>query len=338
MIICHQKYIKQINSQFFCIALGPGYAIIKLFYSRKITMNWYGGIEAGGTKFYCIIASDPQHILAEATIPTTTPQKTLPEVVSFFVNQQAKLHIHLNGMGVSCFGPINLDPQDAGYGTITSTPKVQWQNTSLLKLLKAKLDLPFGFDTDVNGAALGEGLWGAGQGLSDFIYITVGTGIGGGIITNHQPVHGLIHPEVGHMRINHDWAKDPYAGNCPFHGDCLEGLACGPAMTSRWGISTHDLNADHPAWELEANYLSQAIHNLALTLSPKRFILGGGVMNKSGLIEKVRAFSQDSLNGYIDHDTIKNMVENFIVPPALGNRSGALGAIALAISAASDES
>ncbi len=296
-------------------------------------MKWYGGIEAGGTKFNCIIASDPQHILAEATISTSTPQETLPAVISFFKQHQSEHHIQLDGMGVSCFGPINLDPQDPGFGTITSTPKVRWQNTPLLEILRTEIDLPFGFDTDVNGAALGEGLWGAGQGLSDFIYITIGTGIGGGIITNDHPVHGLIHPEVGHMRINHDWSKDPYAGNCPFHGDCLEGLACGPAMTLRWGISTYNMQDDHPAWDLEARYLSQAIHNLALTLSPKRFILGGGVMKKNGLIKKVRLFSQESLNGYIDHDFIKKMNDSFIVPPALGDRSGALGAIALAISA-----
>lgn len=293
-------------------------------------MTWYGGIEAGGTKFNCIIASDTEHILAEATIPTTSPQETLPKVVSFFKENSRTHKLKLTGLGVSCFGPVNLDPLSVSFGTITSTPKVQWQNTPLFNRLKAEFNLPIGFDTDVNGAALGEGLWGAGQGLSDFIYITIGTGIGGGVITNHLPVHGLVHPEVGHMLINHDRQQDPYPGNCPYHGDCLEGLACGPAMTARWGISTHEMADDHPAWELEARYLSQAIHNLALTLSPKRFILGGGVMKRKGLIDKIRDFSRESLNGYIDHDLITNTNDSYIVPPALGDRSGALGAIALA--------
>lgn len=300
-------------------------------------MKWFGGIEAGGTKFNLIIAQDPEHILAECTIPTETPLITLPEVIRFFKENEVKHNIQLNAMGIACFGPVNLDLNDPSYGSITSTPKIQWQNTPLLEQLKSAFNLPFGFDTDVNGAALGEGKWGAGQGLSDFIYVTIGTGIGGGVICNGKPVHGLIHPELGHLLMKHDLLKDPYNGRCPFHGDCLEGLACGPAMTERWGISTHDLDANHPAWDLEAHYIGQAVHNWVLSYSPKRIILGGGVMKKTGLLEKIRLVARDSLNGYIDSELIKNVNDSFIVTPQLGDRAGSLGAITLASLAASSK-
>lgn len=293
-------------------------------------MEWYGGIEAGGTKFNCIIAQDPDHILAEATIPTKTPEITVPEVIRFFKEAEKGHNLKISGMGIACFGPVNLDQKDPLFGSITSTPKVQWQNTPLLKLLKSDFNIPFGFDTDVNGAALGEGKWGAGRGLSDFIYITIGTGIGGGIISNGQPLHGLIHPELGHMLIKHDRAQDPFEGLCPFHGDCLEGLAAGPAISKRWGISTHDMPADHPAWDLEAIYLAQAVHNMALFCSPKRIIMGGGVMKVPGLLQKVRTLASRSLNGYVDSELITKENEIFIVAPQLGDRAGSLGAITLA--------
>ena len=298
-------------------------------------MKWFGGIEAGGTKFNCIIAQDPDHILAESTIQTLTPDVTIPEVIRFFKESEIKHGIKLDAMGVACFGPVNLDANDAGYGSITSTPKVQWQNTPLLAQLKTAFDIPYGFDTDVNGAALGEGKWGAGRGLSDFLYVTIGTGIGGGVICNGLPVHGLIHPELGHLLMKHDVSKDPYPGHCPFHGDCLEGLASGPAMTERWGISTHVMPADHPAWDLEALYIGQAVHNWVVSYSPKRIILGGGVMKKPGLFEKIRLVARDSLNGYVDSELIKKVNESFIVAPQLADRAGSLGAITLASLAAS---
>jgi fructokinase len=293
-------------------------------------MEWYGGIEAGGTKFNCIIAQDPEHILAETTISTLTPEITIPEVIHFFKEGESTHQIKLSAMGIACFGPVNLDKQDPLFGSITSTPKIQWQNTPLLNLLKTQFNIPFGFDTDVNGAALGEGKWGAGQGLSDFVYITIGTGIGGGIISNGLPLHGLIHPELGHILLNHDLKKDPFAGVCPFHGDCLEGLASGPSMTKRWGISTHDMPEDHPAWDLEAFYLGQAVHDLCLFSSPKRIIMGGGVMKKTGLLKKIRANVRASLNGYVDSELIKQENESYIVSPHFGDRAGSLGAIALA--------
>lgn len=293
-------------------------------------MKWYGGIEAGGTKFNCIIARDPDHVLAETTIQTKSPDETIPDVIKFFEDSKQKLGISLSSLGVASFGPVNLSVDQPGYGTITSSPKIQWQNTPLLDRLKVNFNIPIMFDTDVNGAAIGEGKWGAGKGLSDFVYVTIGTGIGGGIITNGLPVHGLIHPELGHMVINHDRTFDPFEGICPFHHDCLEGLASGPAMTKRWGIPTQDLPETHSAWDLEAYYLGQAIHNLCLVCSPKRIILGGGVMKKPGLIEKIRLTAQSSLNGYIESVEIKNNIDAFIVAPALGDRAGVFGAIALA--------
>lgn len=297
-------------------------------------MDWFGGIEAGGTKFNCIVAHDPDHILAEITIPTRSPADTISEVVGFFKDSETKHGIHLTAMGVACFGPVNLDKNDAQYGSITSTPKVQWQNTPLISLLKTHFDIPFEFDTDVNGAALGEGKWGAGHGLSDFIYITIGTGIGGGVISNGHPVHGLVHPELGHMLMKHDLARDPFEGICPFHGDCLEGLASGPAMSKRWELSTHEMPSDHPAWDLEALYIGQAIHNWCLVYSPKRVILGGGVMKKSGLLEKIRIVVRESLNGYIASPLITTENDTFVVVPQLGDRAGSLGAIVLASMAA----
>lgn len=293
-------------------------------------MEWYGGIEAGGTKFNCIIAQDPDHILAERTIQTKSPELTIPEIIKFFKEGEEKNEIKLKAIGIACFGPVNLNKNDPLFGSITSTPKVQWQHTPLLPLLQSHFDVPFGFDTDVNGAALGEGKWGAGKGLDDFIYITIGTGIGGGVISNGLPLHGLIHPELGHMLINHDSERDPFKGICPFHHDCLEGLASGPSMIQRWGMSTYDMPENHPAWDLEASYLGQAAHNMTLFYSPRRIIMGGGVMKKPGLLQKVRIIARNSLNGYVDADLLKKDNDQFIVPPLLGDRAGSLGAITLA--------
>ena len=310
------------------------YAMISIFYIKEKKMTWFGGIEAGGTKFNCIIAQDPENILAEISIKTDTPDKTIPEVIHFFKQAEKKHSITLAAMGIACFGPVNLDLNDPLFGSITSTPKVKWQNTPLVSLLKTYFDLPFGFDTDVNGAAIGEGTWGAGKDLSDFLYVTIGTGIGGGIITNGRPIHGLIHPEVGHMLMHQDMEKDPFEGCCPFHRNCLEGLASGPSVSKRWGISTYDLPDDHPAWDLEADYLGQAVHNWVLSYSPLRIILGGGVMKKKGLIEKIRKVARVSLNGYVDSNLIKEENDSYITLPKLGDRAGSLGAIALASLAA----
>jgi fructokinase len=293
-------------------------------------MEWFGGIEAGGTKFNGIIAHGPDKIIAETTIPTKTPTETLPEVIRFFKDSERKLGVSISSLGVASFGPLNLSPDEPNFGMITSTPKMKWQNTPLFDLLQESFKVPVFLDTDVNGAAVAESKWGAGMGLKDLVYITVGTGIGGGIIANGKPIYGIKHPEIGHMRVSHNNSTDPFEGICPFHKDCLEGLSSGPAIKNRWGVAPIDLPRDHPAWDLEANYLGQAIHNLILICSPQKFILGGGVMQKAGLFEKIRKSVQLSLNHYINAPLINECIENYIVPPFLGLRSGVLGAIAIA--------
>ncbi|MCX6054466.1 MAG: ROK family protein [Chloroflexi bacterium] len=293
-------------------------------------MNYYGGIEAGGTKFICMIGHDPEHILSEFMIPTKSPDLTIPEVIRFFKEGEITFGIKLSSIGIATFGPLNLSVNDPGFGTITSTPKTQWQNTPLYQIVKGHFNIPVQIDTDVNGAAIGEGKWGAGIGFRDFVYITIGTGIGGGIISCGKPIHGLTHPEIGHMLLHHDPKRDPFLGICPFHKDCLEGMASGPSMTERWGISTYEMEPSHPAWDLEAHYLAQAIHNLCLICSPQRIILGGGVMKNSELLQKIRKNVQISLKGYIDAPLINDHIDEFIVPPLLGDRAGVLGAIALA--------
>ena len=190
--------------------------------------------------------------------------------------------------------------------------------------------LPVGFDTDVNGAALGEHGWGAARGLATFVYLTIGTGIGGGALIGGTPLHGLVHPEMGHLRIPHDWTEDPFPGVCPFHGDCWEGLASGPAIEQRWKTKAEHLPVSHPGWELEANYLALGIANLILTLSPQRIILGGGVIQREALVARVRALTSEVLNGYVQASDLAGGLGDYIVRPELGQDAGVLGAIALA--------
>jgi len=253
--------------------------------------------------------------------------------VDFFREQEEILGA-INAVGVACFGPVDLNLKSPKYGFVTTTPKLAWRDADVVGTLTRALQLPVGFDTDVNGAAVGEGLWGAGRGLENFIYLTIGTGVGGGAVVNGRPVHGLIHPEMGHMHLAHDWQKDPFAGACPYHGDCLEGMAAGPAMNKRWGQPAETLPADHPAWELEAEYLAQAVSNLVVCFSPQRIILGGGVMQQPQLFSAVRRKTLQLLNGYVQSQEILEHVDEYIVPPGLGNRAGSLGALALAMQAA----
>lgn len=236
----------------------------------------------------------------------------------------------LQAVGVGSFGPVDLSPSSPTFGHITSTPKIGWRNFNFVGTVRAAFDVPIGFDTDVNAAALGEARWGAAQLISDFMYLTVGTGIGGGAIVNGQVLHGLIHPEMGHIRVPHDRVRDPYQGCCPFHGDCLEGLACGPAMEERWGISAQTLPGDHPAWALEAHYLALGLANWVCTLSPKRIVLGGGVMQQPWLIPLVRNELVRLLNGYVQSGELIERVEEYVVPAKLANRAGIVGAFALA--------
>jgi len=288
----------------------------------------FGGIEGGGTKFVCMVATDPQNIIDEIRFPTTTPTETIGQAVNFFGKFADK---GLTAIGMASFGPVDLDPSSSTYGHITTTPKPGWAFTDTISQLRQAFGIPVAFDLDVNAAAFGEYYWNAENCLLDpLVYFTIGTGIGAGVIVHGKLVHGLVHPEAGHMRIPHDWRADPYAGSCPYHGDCFEGLACGPALQQRWGQRAEKLPAGHPAWELEADYIALALNNTICTISPKRIVLGGGVMEHPGLIRLIQQKVQKLLNNYIHSPIITEQIDKYIVLPSLGNHSGVLGAIALA--------
>lgn len=289
----------------------------------------YGGIEGGGTKFICAVGTGPGNIRAEARIPTTTPEETISQVVDFFKHQEDSLG-RLSAIGFACFGPLDPKPDSPTYGHILPTPKPGWTGADVVGMLQSAFDLPIGFDTDVNGAALGEWRWGKAQGLETFIYLTIGTGIGGGAFVEGKPLHGLLHPEMGHIPVNHDPIKDPFEGVCPFHGDCLEGLASGVAIEARWGQRGNSLSPGHLAWELEADYIAQALASYSYILSPQRIIIGGGVGSIPHLLPKIQKRTRGYINGYIQSDIILKNIETYIVSPGLRNRSGILGAIALA--------
>lgn len=288
----------------------------------------FGGIEAGGTKFVCAIGTAPDDVRAETRFPTTTPSETLQRAIDFFRDQTHREKIA--ALGIASFGPIDLHTNSPTFGAITTTPKPGWANTNIVGALRAALNVPIAFDTDVNGAALAEQSWGAAQGLQNFIYLTIGTGIGGGAMVNGELLHGLIHPEMGHLFIPHDLSDDPFPGVCPFHRDCFEGLASGPAIEKRWSARGEDLPPDHAAWKLEAHYIASAVANLICALSPQRIILGGGVMEHAHLYERVRERILGLLNGYIGAKEITAGIEKYIAPPTLGKQAGVLGAIALA--------
>ena len=288
-----------------------------------------GGIEGGGTKFICAVGTSPDDIRREIRIPTATPNETLGQAVAFF--QQAEQDLgKLSALGVACFGPLDPRPDSASYGHILPTPKPGWTNADIVGTLRSAFDIPINFDTDVNGAALSEWTWGAAQGLDTFIYLTIGTGIGGGGMVNGKLLHGLLHPEMGHIRLPHDQEHDPFEGTCPFHQDCFEGLASGPALEKRWGQKAETLSPDHPAWALEAHYIALALVNYITTLSPQRIIIGGGVGGRVELLPLIRKNVQDMLNGYVQSTSITKDIDKYIVSPGLGNRAGMLGAIALA--------
>ncbi len=293
-------------------------------------MALFGGIEAGGTKFVCAVGTGPDDIRAEIRFPTTADaQETLGQAVAFFQEQEAR-HGRLDALGVASFGPVDPDPCSPTFGHITTTPKPGWAHTDVVGFLRRTFQVPLGFDTDVNGAALGEWRWGAAQGLDTFVYLTIGTGIGGGGMVNGALMHGLMHPEMGHMRLLHDRDRDPFPGICPYHGDCWEGLASGPALQARWGQPGDALPPDHPAWSLEAHYIAQGVVNIVCVLSPQRVILGGGVMAVPGLLSRVRREVQELLNGYIQRPALTEAMDTYVVEPGLGARAGVLGAIALA--------
>ena len=295
-------------------------------------MKLYGGIEAGGTKFNCVIGSGPDHIVAEARIATTTPAETVGHTIAFF--QRHAPEYPINAIGIGSFGPVDLHEDSPTYGYITTTPKSGWAQTDLCGALHQALSIPVAFDTDVNAAAFGEYHWvPENRALDPLLYLTIGTGIGLGAIVNGKPLHGLLHPEAGHMLLPHDRTIDPFEGSCPFHGDCWEGLAAGPAIEKRWQQRGETLPPEHPAWQLEAQYIAYAVANLIYAFSPQRIVLGGGVMQQAGLLDRVRRDLQGIINGYLQSDRITRDIDQLIVPPGLGTRSGVLGAIALAIAA-----
>jgi len=295
-----------------------------------------GGVEAGGTKFVCVAGTGVDDIRAETRLATTTPAETLREVVRFFA-EVSSAHGPLAAIGVGSFGPVDLHQASPTFGHITSTPKSGWAGTDLVGTLRRAFGVPAGFDTDVNAAALGEWRHGAARGLDSFVYLTVGTGIGGGGLAGGRLLHGLVHPEMGHMRVPHDLAADPFPGVCPFHGDCLEGLASGPAMAARWSAPAETLDAAHPAWALEARYLALALQNIVCTLSPQRIVIGGGVMAQPALLPLMRHEFSALLNGYIQTPDILQRVNDYVVAPALGNRAGVAGALVLAAQRAGND-
>lgn len=287
----------------------------------------YGGIEAGGTWFVCAVGTGPDN-LSEIRFRTTTPMETIKKAIDFFIEQSKREP--LAAIGIGSFGPVDINPASPTYGHIIVTPKPGWTNIDFAGIVKQALNIPICLDTDVNLAALAEHRWGAAQKLDTFIYLTVGTGIGGGGMVNGQLMHGLIHPEMGHIRVPHDWKRDPFPGSCPFHEDCLEGLAASPALERRWGQPPETLPPDHQAWQLEGHYLALGLANFICTLSPQRIMLGGGVMEQPQLLPMVRKMVQQLLNGYIPAPEVLTKIDEYIVPPSLGKQAGVLGAIALA--------
>jgi fructokinase len=288
----------------------------------------YGGIEAGGTKWECAVGTGPDDVRAGVTIPTTTPGETMGRVVEFFEREEP-----ISALGIGCFGPIDTKPESPTWGYITTTPKRGWAQVDVAQAIRRELALPVAFDTDANAAALGEHRWGAARGLETFCYITIGTGIGGGGMARGRLLQGLVHPEFGHMRLPRDLAADPFPGICPYHGDCWEGLASGLAIEARWGRPAVKLAGNAEVWELEARYIALGLVAVICVLSPERIVLGGGVTNEPGLLERVRLHVRALLNGYVKAPAVGDGIDGYVTRPGLGGRAGVLGAIALAGSA-----
>lgn len=281
-----------------------------------------GAIEAGGTKFVCGIADENGKIFERVSFPTETPEKTMKNVIEFFKDKG------IEAIGVGSFGPVDLNRDSKTYGYITKTPKPYWSDFDLIGTLKKEFDLPLAFDTDVNVAALGEVIWGAAKGLKNCLYMTIGTGIGGGAVVSGELIHGMLHPEMGHILLKKH-SEDLYEGRCPFHRDCFEGLASGPAIEDRWGKKGVELPETHKAWEFEAYYIAQALVNYILVLSPEKIILGGGVMKQKQLFPLIRKNVKELLNNYVQTKEILEDIDNYIVYPKLGDDAGILGSVAL---------
>ncbi len=282
-----------------------------------------GALEAGGTKMVCAIGNEMGEIFERISIPTETPEITMPKMIEYFRDRK------IEALGIGCFGPIDLNRNSDSYGYITTTPKLAWSNYNIVGVLKEALKIPVGFDTDVNASALGESTWGITKGLENSMYITIGTGIGTGIITNGKMLHGMLHPEGGHLLLSKH-PDDDFKGICPYHNTCLEGLASGPAIEARWGKKGDELSTNKEVWELEAYYIAQALVNYIMIISPERIVLGGGVMHQEHIIHLIRKEVKHLMSGYIKTKELED-IENYIVFPSLNDNQGIMGALKLGI-------
>lgn len=290
------------------------------------------GVELGGTKCVCVLGSGPDDVLAEARVRTTSPIETL-DAVDEVLRRWREKH-GFRAVGVASFGPLELDTRSSDYGRVVSTPKPGWSGTDLLGRVR-RWGVPVGFDTDVAAAAFAEGRWGAAQGLSAFAYVTIGTGIGVGSIHGDRSIRGLGHVEAGHLRVPRLPGTDAFAGACPFHGDCVEGLASGPAIAARAGFPAEQLTRSDPAWDEVVHALAALFHNLVLTTAPERILVGGGLgMGQAHLLPRIRAALTDNLAGYAQGARIAARIDDFLIQPALGHRAGPMGALALGLAAA----
>lgn len=284
-----------------------------------------GALEAGGTKMVMAIGDENGTIMEQVLLPTETPDITVPKMIEYFASK------NVEGLGIGCFGPIDINKSSNTYGYITTTPKLAWRNCNIVGEFSKALNVPVGFDTDVNASALGEATWGSTKGLSDSIYLTFGTGVGVGVISNNRLLHGMLHPEAGHILLTQR-EDDTYQGKCPYHGTCLEGLTSGPAIEERWGKPGKELAKMPEVWDLEAYYIAQALVNFILTLSPKRIVLGGGVMHQEQLFTLVREKVKELLGGYINTKELSDL-DSYIVPAGLKDQQGIMGCLQLAVNA-----
>lgn len=281
----------------------------------------YGSIEAGGTKFVCAVGDSNLEIIKRVSFPTTEPGETMAQVIAFFREYEDELE----SIGVGSFGPIDIQPNSKTYGYITGTPKLPWQNFDFVGTLKASFDLPVAWTTDVNSSCYGEYIKGHGQGLDSVVYFTIGTGVGGGALQKGTFTQGFSHPEMGHLLVR-THPDDDFAGTCPSHGNCLEGMACGLAIEKRMGKKAQELSPDDPFWDIEADYIAQCAYTTTLYLSPDIIIFGGGVMKQEQLLPKIREAFARRMNGYVKTPDLAS----YIVTPALGDDAGTIGCLALA--------
>ncbi len=288
------------------------------------------GVELGGTKCVCLIGTGPEDIRAQVSIPTSEDSDATLTRIETTLRDWREQHGSIAALGIASFGPLDLDRTSANFGSISTTAKRGWKNTDLVRRLAKLFPVPVGFDTDVNGAALAEGRWGAASHLADYAYVTVGTGVGVGLVVDGRPTYGFSHSELGHIRIARK-AGDSWPGACVFHGDCVEGLASGVAIASRTGMPAHQVAQDSPVWDLVAHALAQLLHTVMLATAPRRILIGGGVIDAHPeLLHRIRSELVESLNGYLRLEKLTGGIDSYAVSPGLGSRAGPLGALALA--------